>query len=89
MIQKFREKENERWRNYPTDETKYTGFNCKRPNWRQENAPVLKIFWPGANPTTLIHNATDSRARFENKNIFFHFENALAYYKAGVVAVNS
>jgi hypothetical protein len=28
-------------------------------------------------------------ARFENKNILFYFENALAYYNAGVVAVNS
>jgi hypothetical protein len=26
--------------------------------------------------------------RFENKNIFFYLENALAYYNAGVVVVN-
>jgi hypothetical protein len=50
----------------------------------------------GANPTTLIYNAsvvnfynaTGSLACFENKNTFFFFENALAYYNAGVVAVN-
>jgi hypothetical protein len=29
---------------------------------------------PGANPTTLIYNATGSLPRFENKNIFFYFE---------------
>jgi hypothetical protein len=26
---------------------------------------------------------------FENKNILFYFKNAVAYYNAGVVAVNS
>jgi hypothetical protein len=29
-----------------------------------------------------------SVVRFENKNIFFYFENDLAYYNAGVVAVH-
>jgi hypothetical protein len=36
-----------------------------------------------------IYNATSSLVRFEDKNIFFYFENDLAYYNAGVVAVNS
>jgi hypothetical protein len=35
---------------------------------------------------TSIYNATGSLARFENINIL---KNALAYYNAGVVAVNS
>jgi hypothetical protein len=35
-----------------------------------------------------IYNATSSLVRFENKNIFFLLKNALAYYNAGVVAVN-
>jgi hypothetical protein len=50
----------------------------------------------GANPTIVIYNAsvvnyynaTGSLARLENKNILFYFKNALAYYNAGVVAVN-
>jgi hypothetical protein len=29
-----------------------------------------------------------SLVRFEDKNIFFYYKNALAYYTAGVVAIN-
>jgi hypothetical protein len=38
-----------------------------------------------------FYNATGSLARFENKNILFYFEkrSSVAYYNAGVVAVNS
>jgi hypothetical protein len=52
----------------------------------------------GSNPTIVIYNAraakiynaTSSLVRFENKNSFFYLENnALAYYSAGVVVVNS
>jgi hypothetical protein len=53
----------------------------------------------GANPTIAsynanasvvnFYNATGSLARFENRNILFYFEKALAYYNAGVIAVNS
>jgi hypothetical protein len=35
-----------------------------------------------------IHNATNSIQRFKNKNVFPYYENALAYYNAGVVVVN-
>jgi hypothetical protein len=53
------------------------------------------MFTYGANPTIASYNAsvvnspngTGSLARFKNKNIIFYF--ALAYYNAGVVAVNS
>jgi hypothetical protein len=51
---------------------------------------------PGANPTIAsynasvvnFYNATGSLARFENKNIIFYFQNLLACYNAGAVAVN-
>jgi hypothetical protein len=36
-----------------------------------------------------IYNATSSLVRFENNNIFITTKNALAFYNAGVVAVNS
>jgi hypothetical protein len=52
---------------------------------------------PGANPTIVsyntsvvtIYSAVNSMARFRLKNIFLLFKNSLAYYNAGVVAVNS
>jgi hypothetical protein len=51
----------------------------------------------GANPTTSIYNAsfvkfynaTNSMTRFQSKNNFLRCKNALAYFNAGVVAVNS
>jgi hypothetical protein len=51
---------------------------------------------PGPNPTTSFYNAgvvnfynaTGSLARFKNQNFYATLKNALAYYSAGVVAVN-
>jgi hypothetical protein len=43
----------------------------------------------GANPTIASYNATNSLLRSENKTKLFYFINALAYYNAGVVTVNS
>jgi hypothetical protein len=43
----------------------------------------------GANPTTSIYNATSSVARFRKQKYFYSIlKNALAFYNAGVVAVN-
>jgi hypothetical protein len=39
--------------------------------------------------TVKNYNATSSLVRFENKNIFLLQKNALAYYNAVVVVVNS
>jgi hypothetical protein len=36
-----------------------------------------------------IHHATSSLVRFENKDFSFSMTNALAYYNAGVVVVDS
>jgi hypothetical protein len=52
---------------------------------------------PGANPTTLSYNAsvvinysaTKSKERFYDEIIFLRRKNTLAFYNAGVVAVNS
>jgi hypothetical protein len=52
---------------------------------------------PGPIPTPSIYNAsvgkiyipTNSMARFKNKIIFLRCKNALAYYNAGIAAVNS
>jgi hypothetical protein len=52
---------------------------------------------PGVNPTTLsynasalkIYNTTSRLVRFENKNVLFCLKLSLAFYKAGVVVVNS
>jgi hypothetical protein len=44
---------------------------------------------PGPNPTIASYNATGSLVCFENKKYFLLiWKNALAYYNAGVVAVN-
>jgi hypothetical protein len=50
----------------------------------------------GANPPTASYNASavkiynaTSTVRLENKYIFFCIKNALAFYNAGVVVVNS
>jgi hypothetical protein len=58
---------------------------------------VSTAMMPGANPMTLIYNAsvvnfynpTGSLTRFENKNILFFVKNGVACYNAVVVAVNS
>jgi hypothetical protein len=43
----------------------------------------------GPNPTTWIYNATGSLAHFENYIFNSTLKNAIAYYNAGVAAVNS
>jgi hypothetical protein len=45
---------------------------------------------PGANLTVIVsYNATSSLVSFEKKTFVFTLKNVLAYYNAGVVAVNS
>jgi hypothetical protein len=53
----------------------YTGANSTNESY---NATAVKIY-----------NAAISLLRFENINIFFYFENDLAFYNTGVVIVNS
>jgi hypothetical protein len=48
------------------------------------------LLWTNYNASVVnFYNATGSLARYENKNILFYFENALAHYNTGAVAVNS
>jgi hypothetical protein len=49
--------------------------------------PTKESAQPGANPTTLIYNAGVVNFYNATGNLA-RFENALAYYNAGVVAVN-
>jgi hypothetical protein len=50
----------------------------------EDQVPILR-----PDPTTSIYNA-GSRACFDNKNIFSSsLKNALGYYNAGVVTINS
>jgi hypothetical protein len=44
----------------------------------------IMLLLPRANSTIASYNATSSLVRFENKNVFLYYENALAYYNAGV-----
>jgi hypothetical protein len=50
--------------------------------------PTVFLVFPGANPTIAGYNATGSLARFEIKILYSTLKNELAYYSAGVVAVN-
>jgi hypothetical protein len=51
--------------------------------WSQSYEHELQRHW------CKFYSATGSLARFENKNILSTLKNTLAYYNAGVVAVNS
>jgi hypothetical protein len=51
-------------------------------NSKLRRFPVLTTSQPGANPTTTSYRV------LKNKNIFFCFKDAVAYFKACVVVVN-
>jgi hypothetical protein len=61
------------------------GLNGKR--WR-ELEPTLHTTLSSNSTVVKIDCTTNSMARFYNNNIFLWWKTALAYYNAGVVAVN-